>query len=111
MSKQTLFSISELNKAIKEKLTEYNAFQMKQLGTSRFKHFSDYERSYLSSLPSQPYELKEYKKAKVQKMGIVYLHEDKNYYSVPFRYIGNDVEVQYNSEDVEIYCKSERIAN
>lgn len=111
LSKQTFFSISELNKAIKEKLTEYNAFQMKQLGTSRFKHFLDYERSYLSSLPSQPYELKEYKKAKVQKMGFVYLHEDKNYYSVPFRYIGNDVEVQYNSEDVEIYYKSERIAN
>jgi len=111
LSKQTFFSLSELNKAIKDKLTEYNAFQMKQLGISRFKHFSDNEKSYLSALPSQPYELKEYKKVKVQKMGFVYLHQDKNYYSVPFRYIGYNVEVQYNSEEVEIYYKLERIAN
>ncbi len=111
LSKQTFFSLSELNKAIKDKLTDYNSFKMKQLGVSRLKQFLDNEKSYLSTLPSQPYELKEYKKAKVQKMGFVYLHQDKNYYSVPFRYIGYNVEVQYNSEEVEIYYKSERIAN
>jgi len=111
LNKQTFFSLAELNKAIKEKLFEYNNYQMKQLETSRFKHFLDNEKAYLSSLPSQSYELKEYKKAKVQKMGFVYLHQDKNYYSVPFRYIGYQVEVQYNSEDVEIYYKSERIAS
>ena len=44
-------------------------------------------------------------------MGFVYLHQDKNYYSVPFRYIGYDVEIQYTSEDVEVCYKSERIAN
>ncbi|MCK5788562.1 MAG: IS21 family transposase, partial [Chlamydiia bacterium] len=111
LNKQVFFSLAELNKAIKERLSEYNNFQMKQLGISRFKHFLDNEKAYLSPLPSQSYELKEYKKAKVQKMGFVYLHQDKNYYSVPFRYIGYDVEVQYNSEDIEIYYKSERIAN
>ncbi|HIP49292.1 MAG TPA: IS21 family transposase [Lutibacter sp.] len=111
LDKQTFFSLSELNKAINEKLSEYNNFHMKQLGTSRFMQFSDHEKTYLSPLPSQPYELKEYKKAKVQKMGFVYLHHDKNYYSVPYRYIGYNVEVQYTSEDVEIYYKSERIAN
>jgi transposase len=111
LSKQTFFSLSELNKAIKDRLEEYNTLQMKQLGTSRFKHFSDNEKTYLSALPSQVYELKEYKKAKVQKMGFIYLHQDKNYYSVPFRYIGYNVEVQYNSEEVEIYHKLERIAS
>jgi len=44
-------------------------------------------------------------------MGFVYLHQDKNYYNVPFRYIGNNVEVQYNSIDIEVYYKSERIAS
>jgi len=106
----TFFSIETLNKAISEKLIEYNNYQMVQLETSRYKQFIDIEKSYLEALPSQPYELKEYKKAKVQKMGFVYLHEDKNYYSVPFRYIGQHVEVQYNSEDVEIYYNSDRIA-
>lgn len=106
----TFFSIEALNKAIGEKLIEYNNYQMVQLETSRYKQFIDIEKAYLEALPSQPYELKEYKKAKVQKMGFVYLHDDKNYYSVPFRYIGQQVEVQYNSEDVEIYYNSERIA-
>jgi len=110
LNKMTFFSIEALNKAIREKLIEYNNYQMKQLEVSRYKQFMDIEKPYLSALPSQSYELKEYKKAKVQKMGFVYLHEDKNYYSVPFRYIGTTVEVQYNSEEVEIYYKLERIA-
>lgn len=110
LSKMTFFSIEALNKAISEKLIEYNNYQMAQLETSRHKQFIDIEKPYLESLPPQPFELKEYKRAKVQKMGFVYLHEDKNYYSVPFRYIGQHVEVQYNSEDVEIYYNSQRIA-
>jgi len=110
LNKMTFFSIESLNKAIKEKLVEYNDYHMKQLETSRYKQFVDIEKPYLAALPSQPYELKEYKKAKVQKMGFIYLHEDKNYYSVPFRYIGQNVEVQYNSDEVEIYYNSERIA-
>jgi len=110
LNKLTFFSLEDLNKAIGEKLSEYNNYIMKQLETSRTKLFLDIEKPYLAALASQSYELKEYKKAKVQKMGFVYLHEDKNYYSVPFRFIGQQVEVQYNSEDVEIYDKSERIA-
>lgn len=110
LSKMTFFSIEALNEAIRGQLLQYNDYLMKQLETSRSKQFLDIERPYLTALPSQPYELKEYKKAKVQKMGFVYLHEDKNYYSVPFRYIGQHVEVQYNSGEVEIYYKSQRIA-
>jgi len=110
LSNMTFFSIEALNEAIREKLTQYNNYLMKQLETSRTKQFLDIEKPYLTALPSQPYELKEYKKAKVQKMGFVYLHKDKNYYSVPFRYIGARVEVQYNSGEVEIYYKSQRIA-
>jgi hypothetical protein len=110
LNKMMFFSLKDLNKAISEKLSEYNNYIMKQMETSRSKLFLDIEKPYLSPLVSQPYELKEYKRAKVQKMGFVYVHEDKNYYSVPFRYIGQQVEVQYNSEDVEIYFQSDRIA-
>ena len=70
LSKQTFFSLSTLNKAISEKLHEYNNYQMKQLEMSRLKHFLDNEKAYLSPLPSQGYELKEYKQAKVQKNGL-----------------------------------------
>jgi len=45
LDKQTFFSLIELNKTIKEKLAEYNNFQMKQPGTSRFMQFSDHEKT------------------------------------------------------------------
>ena len=110
LDKMTFFSIESINKAIREKLTEYNDYLMKLSGSSRRKEFLEIERLYLAPLPSEPYQMKEYRKAKVQKMGFVYLHQDKNYYSVPFRYIGHNVEVQYDSDTVEIYFKYERIA-
>ena len=43
-------------------------------------------------------------------MGYIYLSVDKNYYSVPYRYIGKKVEVQYNSDSIEIYFGHQRIA-
>ncbi len=110
LDKITFFSIEALNKAVKEKLTAYNNYVMKQMETSRSRLFLDIEKPYLGKLPSEPYEMKEYRRAKVQKMGFVYLHEDKNYYSVPFRYTGHNVEVQYNSDMVEIYHQYQRIA-
>ncbi len=110
LAKMTFFSIEALNEAIREKLSEYNNYMMKQSETSRSKLFLDIEKPYLGKLPSEPYEMKEYRKAKVQKMGFVYLHEDKNYYSVPYRYTGHSVEVQYNSDIVEVYYQSQRIA-
>ena len=61
---------------------------MKTYESSRFKLFNEYEKLKLTPLPNQRYELKEYKVATVQKMGYIYLSVDKNYYSVPYRYIG-----------------------
>lgn len=43
-------------------------------------------------------------------MGYVFLSEQKNYYSVPYRYIGKHVELQHTIDTVEIYSKKERIA-
>lgn len=109
LSKMTFFSLESLNKSIAELLILYNKYVMKQLETSREKQFLDIEKPYLYPLPSQVYQMKEYRKAKVQKMGFIYLNEDKNYYSVPFRYIGQQVEVQYDIDNIEIYYNSERI--
>ena len=54
--------------------------------------------------------MKEYRKGRVQKMGFIHLIEDKNYFSFPFRYIERQVEVEYDSDTVEIYYQLERIA-
>ncbi len=110
LNKMTFFSIDDLNKAVREKLIEYNNYLMKRLDISRIKQFLDIEKPYLGALPAEPYEIKEYKKATVSGMGYIFLNAGKNYYTVPYRYIGRVVEIQYNSKDVEIYYRLERIA-
>lgn len=51
-----------------------------------------------------------YRRAKVQKMGYVFCSPYKNYYSVPYRYIGKQVELRFDHKTFEVYYKSERIA-
>ena len=110
LSNQTFFSLKDLNKSILQKVKDFNLHHMKTYDSSRFKLFNEYEKLKLTPLPNQRYELKEYKVATVQKMGYIYLSVDKNYYSVPYRYIGKKVEVQYNSDSIEIYFGHQRIA-
>ncbi len=111
LSNQVFFDLYSLNQAIKPLLKCFNELQMKLLQTSRVKQYLDIEKPLLTPLPGSPYELKEFRKAKVQKMGYVYVHQNRNYYSVPFRYIGQQVDIQYDSNQVEIYYKQQRIAS
>jgi len=106
----TFFSTEELNKEIKKLLQTYNQclFQVKQ--SSRQELFQRVERQYLKPLPSSIYQLKEYRRAKVQKMGYVYFSPDKNYYSVPYRYIGKHTHIHFTKTTVEVYHHHERIA-
>lgn len=111
LSKQSFFGLTDLNTAISEKLGALNLHHMKTYDSSRFRLFNTYEKPRLSPLPKEKYTIREYRKAKVQKMGYVYLSDDKHYYSVPFRYIGQQVEVQYCSDTVQVFHKRQRIAN
>jgi transposase len=107
----TFFSIEELNRELQAALVGYNDYLMATYQASRRKLFVDLEDQFLQPLPVDPYQIKYYKRAKVQKMGYVYLSDTKNYYSVPYRYIGRQVELQYSRDTIEIYHQSERIAS
>lgn len=104
------FSLEELNKEIKNLLESYNDLLFQRKEASRRELFQSVEREYLGPLPLQPYEMKEYKRAKVQKMGYVYFSADKSYYSVPYRYIGKMTQIHYTNTVVEIYYNNDRIA-
>ena len=69
------------------------------------------ETAHLNPLPQQRYEVKQYRKAKVQKMGYVLCNSYKNYYSVPYRYIGKKVELRYDTRRLEIYYKSQLLTS
>ena len=110
-SKMTFFSLAELNKEVSLRLIAYNDYLLSHLKLSRKQQFLTIERAYLSPLPAEGYELKTYRKATVQKMGYVFLSPDKNYYSVPFRFIGKKVEVSYDYQNVFVCHNNERIAS
>ena len=111
LREMTFFSLEDLNKEIKLLLERYNNLLFKRKEASRLELFQSVEREYLKPLPSSKYELKEYRRAKVQKIGYVYFSPDKTYYSVPYRYIGKETTIHYIKTTVEVYYNHKRIAS
>jgi len=105
------FSLYALNQAIKEKLVLYNQTLFQGRDYSRKDLFEKEEQPQLHPLPDQVFEVKHYKRAKVQKNCHVWLGEDGHYYSVPHTYIGKQVGLQYSKTLVEVYFNHERIAS
>jgi hypothetical protein len=111
LSRHTFFSIDDLNEHIAHLLEQYNDYLFSHGGTTRRQQFIDTEKEWLQPLPQGRYHLRQYKRAKVQKICHIFLSEDHNYYSVPYRYQGLHVEVQYNQDIVEIFYNHTRIAS
>ncbi|MEE9373685.1 MAG: IS21 family transposase [Saprospiraceae bacterium] len=109
LQKHTYFSLAQLNESILEQLKKLNTRKLSNCDDSRMDRYKE-EKPHLSPLPIQRYEVKQYRKAKVQKMGYVLCNSYKNYYSVPYRYIGKQVELRYDTRALEIYYQGQRIA-
>jgi hypothetical protein len=104
------YSINELNAAIRLLLENYNKLPFQKKNHSRADLFQGIEKEALKPLPTQNYELREYKTATVQKNCHVFYANDKNYYSVPHAYIGKKVKMILTQNVVEIYHNQSRIA-
>ena len=109
VQKHTYFSLVQLNAAIQKQLVKLNDRRLTHCDYSRKDQYEQ-EKSHLNPLPIYRYAVKQYRNAKVQKMGYVLCSTYKNYYSVPYRYIGKKVELRYDSRSLEIYHKGVRIA-
>lgn len=107
----TFFSLEDLNREIRRLLDSYNDLLLQHRQASRRELFQSIERECLKPLPETSYELKDYRRAKVQKIGYVFFSPDKNYYSVPYRYIGKQTQIQYTKSTVEVFYNHERIAS
>lgn len=105
---ETFFSLAELNAAIREKLKDYNSKLFQKKECSRLSLFLE-EKPLLAPLPATPYELAEWKVATVQFN--YHIAVDKMYYSVPYQYIRNKVDVRITDTTVEIFYKNNRIAS
>lgn len=110
MRNQTFRGLGELNRAIGSLLKIYNSRPFHRRDYSRRDLFAEIEQTALAPLPLHPYEFKKHIQAKVAKNSHVWLGEDKHYYSVPYRYIGQKTDVFYNASTVEIFLDYHRIA-
>lgn len=103
------YSLAELNAAIGELLTDLNDRRLRRpLMQTRRQLFIDIDRPALKPLPAEPYVLAEWR---VRRAGLDYHVEvERHYYSVPYRFAREQVEVRLTARTIEIFARGERIA-
>jgi transposase len=109
LSNQRFYSLSALNEAIRALLVRVNdQRQIRRLGVTRRQLFEELDRPALKPLPVEPYVFAEWR---ARRVGIDYhVDIDRHYYSVPYRFAREAVEVRLTGRTVEIFAKGERIA-
>jgi transposase len=104
-------SLAELREAVRLLNERLNDRPMQKLGASRRQLFETIERAALKPLPAQPFELCEWKKARVN---IDYHVEfDGHYYSVHYSHYINDhrdMDVRATATGIEVFHASKRVA-
>lgn len=109
LRKRQFFGLEEINAALRPLLEELNDRTMEHLGKSRRELYEELDRPALRPLPSEPFEMASFGRARVN----IDYHVTfaKHYYSVPYRYLHRRVEVRATTQTVEIFCQGERIAS
>jgi transposase len=103
------FEIEELNQAIRELLVKLNERPFRKRPGSRKSLFETLDKSALSPLPGERFDLSEWAKARVN---IDYhVAFDGNYYSVPYNLVHELVEIRSLPTTVEIFHKGRRVAS
>lgn len=101
--------LTDLNKFIMDEVKKLNDKPFQKREYSRTYVFENEEKEYLSPLPDMPYEYAVWKKATVSFN--YHIQFEKNYYSVPYQYLKEEVMLRITMRMVEIYHKNIRIAS
>ena len=105
---RTFYSLEEMNKAIRGLLKVLNSRLLRKVKKSRSQLFDDLDRPAAKPLTTEPYQFAEWKKATVN---IDYHIEiDKHWYSLPFRWVHQIVDVRLTPATVEVFHKGQRLA-
>lgn len=108
LRKRTFFSLAEARAAVRELVDKLNDRPFKKMPGSRRSLFESIERPALKPLPPVRYEYADFKKSSVN---IDYhIEYDKHFYSVPYQYRGEVVEVRATATTIEIFRRGKRIA-
>lgn len=109
LRKRRFFSLEELNRAISELLQKLNTRAFKKLPGSRRSQYEKFDRPALRPLPAQAYRLHYWKKARVHVD--YHIELQRSYYSVPYPFIGQIVDIRYTDRVVEVFSKNKRVAS
>jgi hypothetical protein len=99
---RVFYSLQDLNQALRDYLHRLNREVMKDYGVSRSQRFEK-EKKQLKALPPSPFELSEWRQAKVHPD--CHIQVEKNFYSVPFVYVGQKVRVRRTEKMVEVFSE------
>ena len=106
---EQFFSLAELNRAIREKLEQFNQRLFQKKEGSRLSLFLEDEKPLLAPLPASRFELSDWKTATVQFN--YHISVDGMLYSVPYEYIKKKVAVKVTDTTIEIFYNHNRIAS
>ncbi len=102
------FSLTELNEAIRDCVTQLNTRVSRHLGASRTQLFDELDRSALKTLPAEPYVYAEWKQCRA---GFDYHVEiEKHYYSVPHTQLREKMWARITARTVEVFHNGRRVA-
>lgn len=97
---RVFYSLAELNACFREYLARLNSEVMKDHGVSRAARF-EIEKPILRKLPEKAFETAEYRKVKVHPD--CHVQVDKNFYSTPYRFIGQTLRARLTVKLIEIF--------
>lgn len=106
---RTFTSLTEINVALREGCEKLNHQSFQKMKTSRYELFQTLDKPALKPLPPTRYQYAAWKKAKVH-MDYHIAFED-HFYSVPYQYCRQTIEIRATAKTVECFLKQQRIAS
>lgn len=105
-----LVGLAELNAAIAEQVGKVNNRPFRGEVTSRAELFGDLEQAALRRLPERPYELAEWRKVTAN-IDYHVQGPDHRFYSVPYRYVRQQLDLRASATTIEVYKGGVRVAS
>jgi transposase len=105
---ERIYGLAALNARLRELMLIANSKRFKQYPECRLELFEQLDKPYLRPIPANRYLYREYNKVRVS--GDYHIKVDKHCYSVPYRLIGQEIDVWYTASTVECCHKNVCVA-
>lgn len=108
LRRQSFYTLASLNVAIKELLADLNNRPFKKRQGSRLSQFEQLDKPELRPLPSNEYQYRHVKKARVHLD--YHVEYEKHYYSVPYQLVGQEVMIHAGERSLALFHQGKQIA-